>query len=438
MSSISSFSGLQTSLRGLLAQQRSIDVTAHNIANAQTEGYTRQEAVLGAATPYTLSAGALAGGAGAQLGQGVDVLEYRRMRDSFLDLQYRAQNMALGEKTTTADGLSRVEDQLGEPGDDAISGLLGKFWDAWGALESNPTDGAAKAAVVSSGQSLAGALKDLDSRLGALSGTASAEYASLTSDPGNDVGVYANQLASLNQAIKEQMAVGRQPNDLLDQRDLVLDKLSELGQVSTSDTDGDGALDVSFGGAAQPLVNGTTGAVTWPQTLTSPGGKLGALQSLQTTIAGYRSQLDAVASSLASGVNAIHGTPPFFTGTTASTLTVNVTISTLQAGTSGAAGDNSVARAVGALRNGAIDAGYASFVRQVASDASSANRASTTQSSIVTTLDERRASVSGVSLDEEMTNMIRFQRGYQASSRAMSTMDEMLDTLINRTGRVGL
>ena len=178
--------------------------------------------------------------------------------------------------------------------------------------------------------------------------------------------------------------------------------------------------------------------MTWPQTLTSPGGKLGALQDLQTTIAGYRSQLDAVASSLATGVNAVHGTPPFFTGTTASTLTVNVSISTLQSGTSGNAGDNSIARAVGALRNGAIDAGYSSFVRKVASDASEANRASTTQSSIVTTLDERRASVSGVSLDEEMTNMIRFQRGYQASSRAMSTMDEMLDTLINRTGRVGL
>jgi flagellar hook-associated protein 1 len=438
MTSISTFSGLQTSLRGLLAQQRSLDVTAHNIANAQTEGYTRQEAVLGTATPYTISSGVLAGGAGAQLGQGVDVLEYRRMRDSFLDLQYRAQNMALGEKTTTADGLSRVEDQLGEPGDDAISGLLGKFWDSWGALESNPTDGAAKAAVISSGQALAGALKDLDSRLGSLSDTASAEYASLTTDAGNDVGGYANQLASLNKAIKEQMAVGRQPNDLLDQRDLVLDKLSELGQVSTSDTDGDGSLDVSFGGAAQPLVNGSTGAVTWPQTLTAPGGKLGALQNLQTTIAGYRSQLDAVASSLATGVNAVHGTPPFFTGTTASTLTVNVSISTLQSGTSGNAGDNTIARAAGALRNGAIDAGYSSFVRKVASDASEANRASTTQSSIVTTLDERRSSVSGVSLDEEMTNMIRFQRGYQASSRAMSTMDEMLDTLINRTGRVGL
>jgi flagellar hook-associated protein 1 FlgK len=438
MSTISTFSGLQTSLRGLLAQQRSLEVTAHNIANAQTEGYTRQEAVLGASQPYTISSGMLANGSGAQLGQGVDVLQYRRMRDSFLDLQYRAQNMALGERTATAEGLARVEDGLGEPGDDAISGLLGTYWDAWGALEANPTDPAAKAGVVSSGQALAGALADLDARLSALSDSAAAEYASLTSGPGNDVQGYANQLASLNKAIKEQMAVGRQPNDLLDQRDLILDRLSELGQVSTSDTDGDGALDVSFGGAATPLVDGTTGTVTWPQTLTAPGGKLGALQGLQTTIAGYRASLDAVAGGLATAVNGVHGTPPFFTGTTAATLTVNVSIATLQAGTAGLPGDNSIARAVGALRNGAVDSSYATFVRQVAADANEANRASATQGSIVTTLDERRSSVSGVSLDEEMTNMIRFQRGYQASSRAMSTMDEMLDTLINRTGRVGL
>jgi flagellar hook-associated protein 1 FlgK len=438
MTSISTFSGLQTSLRALLAQQRSLDVTAHNIANAQTEGYTRQEAVLGASTPYTIGAGALANGMGAQLGQGVDVLEYRRQRDSFLDLQYRAQNMGLGEKNTTADGLARVEEQLSEPSDDAISGLLGKYWDSWAALEANPTDGAAKANVVASGQSLAGALKDLDSRLTSLSDAAAAEYASLTNGPGNAIEGYAKDLASLNKAIKEQTAVGRQPNDLLDQRDLILDKLSELGQVSTSDTDGDGALDVSFGGAATPLVDGATGTVTWPQTLTSPGGKLGALQSLQTTIAGYRTGLDGVATSLATAVNAIHGTPPFFTGTTAGTLTVNVTVATLQSSTSGNAGANDIARAVAALRNGSIDAGYATFVRQVAADAAEANRAATTQTSIVTTIDERRSSVSGVSLDEEMTNMIRFQRGYQASSRAMSTMDEMLDTLINRTGRVGL
>jgi flagellar hook-associated protein 1 FlgK len=137
-------------------------------------------------------------------------------------------------------------------------------------------------------------------------------------------------------------------------------------------------------------------------------------------------------------VNAIHGTPPFFTGTTAATLTVNLTAATLQSSTSGLAGANDIARNIGALRNGAIDQGYATFVHRIAADAAEANRTLRTQTSIVATLEDRRASVSGVSLDEEMTNMIRFQRGYQASSRVMSTVDEMLDTLINRTGRVGL
>ena len=102
---ISSFLGLQTSLRGLLAQQQALDVSAHNVANANTVGYTRQEATLGAADPVHLTAGATQSGSGAFLGQGVDVTAYRRLRDSFLDLQVRAQNMSLGDATTSAEAL---------------------------------------------------------------------------------------------------------------------------------------------------------------------------------------------------------------------------------------------------------------------------------------------------------------------------------------------
>jgi flagellar hook-associated protein 1 len=437
MTQISSFLGLQTSLRGLLAQQRSLDVTAHNIANAQTPGYSRQEATLTAAPGLHVSAGAVAGGAGAVLGTGVEVGAYTRMRDGFLDLQYRAQSMGLGEKSTLSDGLSRVDEQLGEPSDTGLSGLMSSYWDSWDTLASNPADPSAKAAVVSNGKAVAGALNDLDARLAAISDSAAAEYASLATDAGNEVAGHAADLAQLNAAIKQEVTNGRQPNDLLDQRDLVLDKLSALGQVSTTDN-GDGTLTVSFGGAATPLVDGATGTVTWPQTLTAPGGKLGALQTLQTTIAGYRSDLDAVAGSLASAVNGVHGTPPFFTGSTAATLAVGVTASTLQSSTSGLAGANDIAMAVAGLRKGAADNAYAALVGRIGAETASATRAAATQTSIVSTLDERRQSVSGVSMDEEMTNMVRFQRGYQASARMMSTMDEMLDTLINRTGRVGL
>ena len=114
---ISSFLGLQTSLRGLLAQQQALDVAAHNVANANTVGYTRQEATLGAANPLHLPAGATQSGAGAFLGQGVDVTAYRRLRDSFLDLQVRAQSMSLGDATTSAEALDRVQSAVGEPSD---------------------------------------------------------------------------------------------------------------------------------------------------------------------------------------------------------------------------------------------------------------------------------------------------------------------------------
>ena len=99
---ISSFYGLQTAMRGLLAQQRALDTTGHNIANASTQGYSRQEAVLAAAPATWIPQGAVQGGAGAHLGSGVDVQAYRRVRDTFLDLQYRAQATRLGEASARA------------------------------------------------------------------------------------------------------------------------------------------------------------------------------------------------------------------------------------------------------------------------------------------------------------------------------------------------
>src|SRR5215204_857389 len=109
MTQISTFFGLQQSLRGLLAHQRAMDVTGHNITNANTEGYSRQEAVMAAATPYDIEAGLLVGG-GAMLGGGVDIQAFRRIRDGFLDLQFRAQSMSLGGYEATTSTLQQVEE----------------------------------------------------------------------------------------------------------------------------------------------------------------------------------------------------------------------------------------------------------------------------------------------------------------------------------------
>lgn len=437
---INSFSGLQLALRGLTAQQRGLDVTGHNIANADRVGYTRQEAVMSSAPSLLLKSGALNGGAGAWLGQGVEVDEYRRIRDQFLDLQTRAQMMSAGQHEATARALGQAQDVLAEPGPDGLGALFSKFWDSWSTLSSNPESTAARAAVVGTAQQLVEGMAQLDAQLGRLQAIAGQEYAAITA-AGGPIQRSAEELSRLDAAITQQVSAGRIPNDLLDRRDEILDELSAFGQVSVTDLGG-GSISVQFGDAAAPLVNGTT--VTWPQALTNPGGKLGGLLTIASAtgpIGARRADLDAVAAQLASSVNAIHGGaggPNFFTGTTAATLAVGVTSATVTPGTGPAAGANDIAIAIAGLRGGAVDNAYGNLVSALGTSAANARRNEATAVALRDAALDRRSEVSGVSMDEEMTNMLRFQRAYQASARAMTAMDETLETLINRTGRVGL
>jgi flagellar hook-associated protein 1 FlgK len=117
---------------------------------------------------------------------------------------------------------------------------------------------------------------------------------------------------------------------------------------------------------------------------------------------------------------------------------VNATAATIDSGTGATAGASDIARAIAALGNGTADGLYATLVSRVGHDVSVAESSASSSSALRGTIENRKLSVAGVSLDEEMANMIRYQRAYQASARTMSAMDEMLDVLINRTGRVGL
>src|ERR1700754_2879254 len=145
---ISSFMGLQTSLRGLIAHQQALNTPGHNIANANTVGYSRQEAVLAAMNALVVPANSVTTGAGAQLGTGVDVLAVRRIRDTFLDVQWRGENMQLGSAATKSNSLEQVELAFAEPFPDGINNRLGRFWDAWSDLANAPESDAARTAVV--------------------------------------------------------------------------------------------------------------------------------------------------------------------------------------------------------------------------------------------------------------------------------------------------
>jgi flagellar hook-associated protein 1 len=440
---ISSFYGLQTSLRGLLAQQRALDTTGHNIANASTTGYSRQEAVMAAAPALVIPQGAVQGGAGAHIGAGVDVLSYRRIRDTFLDLQYRAQATRLGDEAGRAQGLDRAELALAEPSDNGINKQLSEFWSAWADLANAADDPAARTSLLEKADSLADAFATVDSQLELVGRQAAEEYSALAG-PGGEIDQIGREIAALNDTIKRFVTSGDTPNDLMDQRDLLLDKLSALGTTSIV-KNADGSVNVTFGGAGAPMID-ATGYHVEPLG-TNPGGRLGALKELSTVPGGlidsYRAELGAVAQTLADAVNTLH--PNFFSvnhappaSYGAATLTVTADNSTLLAGTTPGASANERARAISELSGKGPDQAYNAFISRVGSEVREAIRNEANAQALTDAVSDRRESVAGVSLDEEMGNLIRFQRAYQASSRAMSTMDEMLDVLVNRTGRVGL
>ncbi|MBX5440621.1 MAG: flagellar hook-associated protein FlgK [Solirubrobacteraceae bacterium] len=451
-SGISSFFGLNTALRGLQASQVALDVTAHNIANADTAGYTRQAVELEQVVGLKVSAGARAGNGGALLGGGVDVTAYRRIRDAFADLQYRTQTSISSEADTTAQTLANVELVLNEPGDKGIATLLSRLWDAWQQVANQPEDTATKGALVVNAIALADGIRSLQAQLTAVKDNAAQELAAYTT-AGGDILSNAAEIARLNAEIKRATAAGQQPNALLDQRDRLIDRLAELGHVTITELPNN-SIQIAFGNVNPPLlVDDTTAwAPTPPDTslypTPAPGGIIGALQALSETggtIDQYLTDLDAFVNQLVTDVNAAYG-GDFFdpAGTTAATIAVDAAIAadpstvmtTAVAGSP--PGANDIALAVAALRGGAADRQYAGLILRIGSEARDANRRQDAATAVLESAKARRDSVSGVSIDEEMANMIRFQRAYQASARTLSTLDDMLDTLINRTGRVGL
>ncbi|GAC1524642.1 MAG: flagellar hook-associated protein FlgK [Thermoleophilaceae bacterium] len=354
--------------------------------------------------------------------------------------------MQSGYQGTRSTELGQAEMGLGEPGPTGISAQLSKFWNGWNDLSNDPSSGAARQALVDQGSNLAAAISTLDSQLALVKAQTAAQYAAITG-PQGDVVQIATEIASLNGAIARSQQNGDKPNDLLDRRDLLLDRLSKLGQVSVTNL-ASGSIQVTLGDAPPPpVVDDQT--VNWPQTLTSPGGQLGALLDISKTggtIDSYRADLNATAKTLADTVNAIHatGVPAgvnFFTytaGSEAATLKVAVSAAGVVTSTTGAPDANDIALQIARLRGGAADKSYSALVTRIGGEVRNAKTSETNATVLLSAIEAHRQSAAGVSMDEEMSKLMRFQRGYQASGRAMSTFDEMLDQLINRTGKVGL
>lgn len=458
----SSFSGLSGALSSLQAQRRALELAGQNIANANTAGYTRQRVDMQALGGNTVPAiHSTYEGAGS----GVEVTDIARLRDEFLETRGRTEHSRNAYLTTSQAAYVGIEDVFNEPSDTALAAQLGDFWAAWHDVSNQPGDAPARSQLIQRGAVVADGLRAAHDALAAQwTNNRTQADAKVT-----EVNTTAATVAQLNETIRRAQAAGTPVNDLQDQRDVHLQKLAELVGV-TATRQNNGTVDVFVGGSAlvtgahsrkiEVVGSGDLGGVgtapvklQWADSKTQIpiGGSVGAaLDTMNTVIPEYAGKLDGVAAKLAGTVNAVHEAGygldgvsgrPFYTGTTASTLAVAITGTGEVAASASATGtmNGANADALGkfAGRTDGADAAYREMVVGLGVQTEAVGRRADIQASVTASVDASRAAESGVNLDEEMTNLITFQRAYEAAARVMTTVDGMLDTLINRTGLVG-
>jgi flagellar hook-associated protein 1 FlgK len=455
---MSTFSGLNVGLSSLYAQRRGLELTGHNIANSNTEGYSRQRVKLEAdAGPLTPALHSVWQGGG----NGVTVAGVQRIRDVFLE------SRALQERGTEAELrggqvlLGRVEGILAEPGDAGIQSQLSDFWAGWDDVANHPTDLAARSQLIERAQTLANGVNTAVGHIDAQRGASQEQLAATVADINSTTAA----VADFNQAIMSASRAGLSTNDLSDRRDLLVQRLGTMAGVTVRAGEA-GSVDVLLGGRAlvtgkqaEGLVAQQTAGATGPSSvrwasdgaLAPVGGDAaGLVQGINVMLPRYREGLLAIAAQLDTDVNAQHTAGfdqdglaggPFFVLDATGRLGVALSDARKVAASSTPGGDagggNALKMAGFAGAADGPDSAYRKLVVQLGVDAQSANRRVDIQATILSQIDAAREADAGVNLDEEMTNMLAFQRAYEGAARFVTTVDQMLDTLINRTGLVG-
>lgn len=471
---MSTFSGLGTALSSLIAQRQALDVSAQNVANANTVGYTRQRANLVAIPGQSVPA-MFATSDGVGLGTRTGSVE--RLGDIFLDAKVRAASGSAAYLTARADALRGLEKGVGEPADTGLAAQLSDYWAGWADVANGSDKDAARAVLIERGNAVA-------TRLHTLYGDARTQWqqAHTTASALVDrVNTAAASVADLNEKILSIRNSGGTAHELADQRDLLVTELSSL-VGATMRTRENGQVDVLVGGNAlvsgadvsrlamsgagsfAQATDGTATTVVWADHPTVQaglaGGRVAGLLSVLApaddggVLTGAARSYDEVARVLAEQVNTLHatgvrtdGTPggDFFTFTPGQPAALGLRVA-LTSGAQVAAGapgagpfDGSVAAQLAASRTapGGPDLLWRATVTDLGvRTASATSRATVAGTALVTAEQQQRAQAS-VDLDEETVSMLAHQRAYEGAARVLTAIDQMLDTLINRTGVVG-
>ncbi|WP_102273787.1 flagellar hook-associated protein FlgK [Cytobacillus massiliigabonensis] len=520
----STFMGLETARRGMFTQQSALYTTGHNISNANTPGYSRQRVNFQPTLPYPpvgMNSPYLPG----QMGTGVEAGSIQRIRDGFLDAQFRTEYSKFGYYGTLSESLSKMEGIMNEPSDSGLHSVMEKFWKSLQDLSSHTNNSGARDVVGASGQMVADTLNYYYNSLTRVQDEVGKQIEVKT----KEINTLIDSIAQVNQQISEVEPNGYLPNDLYDQRDLLVDNLSKLINIKVTNVkptnygnakeiaeglynievvkeDGksyDPPIDlVSVTKSGIKRTNGVSvqfentkdpkGAVTGVrfgngQLVTDnsfKGDLAGLIESygykdgvgdIKGTYPEMIDNLNKMTFAFVEEFNRIHmgghtlgdiePAPEFFvwdknipnTGNYAQLIKVNADIiknpSLIAAGEkSGASGDNGNAQELADLKtknfssyltgnpgklSGSLDTFYSGIIGKLGVDSQKAIKNTENTAILADAVDVNRQSVSAVSMDEEMSNMIKFQHAYNASARNITVVDEMLDKIINGMGVVG-
>ncbi|MFP7492374.1 flagellar hook-associated protein FlgK [Terribacillus saccharophilus] len=502
----STFAGLEIARSALFAQQTALHTTSNNIANANTEGYTRQRVNFEQISPYP-AAGRNRPQVVGQQGTGVMAGSIERIRDSYLDAQYRSQTGTASYWNTKAEALSRMEGIMNEPSDSGLSAVMNDFWSALQDLSATPEESGARSVALQKGQAVAETFNFISNSLTNVRADLKDQIDNVSV---KSINSYMNQINELNKQIADMEPHGMVTNDLYDKRDVLIDELSSMVNIKVDYEKSGGLAPTAAQGIARITLVDEQGA---PQTvLVDPDTKAYKEMSVQygqdengmtavssitfgdTPISvenfiskgelkglidsyGYlengtvkgaypemMQNLDKMAYSFVEAINTVQQDGYYKDGTDSEIdffnhggdeygAAANIKLSAaidgkpelIAASADGTSGDGENAKKLSeAMRDPklgpdgtSISSFYEGMIGTLGVDAQEANRQKTNSTSLVDQADLQRQSVSSVSLDEEMTNMIKFQHAYNAAARSMTAVDEMLDKIINNMGLVG-
>lgn len=449
----------------LIAEQTALSTTSQNIANVNTPGYTRQEAVF--ETTPAVNDLSMPTGTGVQIG------EIRRVVDRFIETQITSENATLGRSQIDQSVLGRVEAVFNEAQGAGINQAVSNFFASLQDLANSPQGATERAALLSRAGTMTQQFAAADSQLQQIRKDLNTEIVGKI----NDVNTLTGQIADLNNQISRTEVNGQKANDLRDERGRLLNELAQKVDISViEDAQGSSNIMIAGGkplveadkafslrGVADPanlgfvkvVFDAGTGSTTDITAAIGNGELKGLIDLRDNVIPGYIGRLDQLASSIVTEVNAQHRLGFDLTGTAggdffaptpavsgaAGSMAVAVIDPKMIAAAgsaSGAPGDNSNAlrlaqlqgKSVAALGDTTFQNSYGSLVGDIGGKSQFAQSSVSAQGVVMNQLASQRDQVSGVSLDAEVTNLLIFERAYQAAARIISMADQLLQTVI--------